>query len=765
MKRNRGLVGRAGKAKTSLYDNPWSRIFDKHDAISYAGEIPQRPQITGLTFSGDAWDSSTSTWYWGATINFNVVGTGLSGSYATVSYEIVNTAGINTNYFVSSLTGQMTTSTASGGTFQNKLNTQRFPVNGGDFQVKLWMGTNTSGTPDFTSSVYTIANFTISSSLPDVNEGSTATGTFTIGGIANTGLQGNNGFRIDAPSITTTDFLTAMTAASSYSNPSNHQKVQNFTIATARKDMLTEGSENFTINFRGYQFGDTSYNYFYSISGDGQTLTVLDTSYFDEATLSASSGNEGDSITVTVYAYGSLNEVVTVEVEGGTGTGDAADLTGVPSTVTLSSTSGSRNYGSFTCTIARDFLTEGSQTLRFKFSNSNQDVIGYSPYLTIGDTTTLSSITSDTTNINETDSATVNFTVNVTGGVGGQTYTQYYQLVEDSATHFALTEGDFTDSSLTGSFTINGSTNSGTFSKTARTDTYVEGPESFKVKLGNTTDTTLYIDTGLVINIQDTSATSSDPEPVNKYLRSKGLTGAQSGITTYLNSASKDMTSTTSSLYIPSGYSPKSSGNLTPTGTRYYWSDWGSDIFDGWGNFYIFDPATQTASAIGFSQVNQADGTITTETQTHHSKTFQMKHGWLVNGIFKLEISCTNDPAFSFVVGFYGNMGSDGSTQNVDRTSTQSWGTLNYNYNSQNNSSEFFYTHIIPRRKAVNDAISIDTTGMFTAISGSDNLAIWTGSLTHGVTCYFVKGSNNTTGANYDYIGNDIEIDTQNYYS
>ena len=83
------------------------------------------------------------------------------------------------------------------------------------------------------------------------------------------------------------------------------------------------------------------------------------------------------------------------------------------------------------------------------------------------------------------------------------------------------------------------------------------------------------------------------------------------------------MNSSTSSLYIPAGYSPKSTGTLTPTGTRYYWGDWGSDIFDYWGNFYIFNPADQTASAIGFSQVNQADGTITTETQTHHSKTIK----------------------------------------------------------------------------------------------------------------------------------------------
>ena len=767
MKRNRGLIGPKGKVKTTSTNSPWSRIFDQHDGVFYAGEIPQRPNITGVTFSGDGWDSSNNTWYWGANVDFNIQGTGLTGSYATVSYEIVNTAGINTNYFQSSLTGQLSVPSSTGGKFTNKLKTQRFPVNGGNFQVKVWLGTNTSGTPTFTSSVYTIADFTISTSMADVNEGQTATGTLTVGGLANSGIQYVR-TRVYSNNITTPDWTANMNQQYNYSSTvTNHQKVHSFTIGTAFKDVLNENNENFALVFQGYPLGDTSYNTFYSIGGDGDTVTIIDSSYFDEATLSASSGNEGDSITVTVYGYGSLNSVLTVEVEGGTGTGDAADLTGVPSTVTLSSTSGSRNYGSFTCTIARDFLTEGTQTLRFKFLNSQSQIVGYSGYLTIGDTTTLSSITSDTTNINETDSATVNFTVNVTGGVGGSTYTQHHSVAQDSATHFAIVASDFTDSSLQGTFSINGTTNVGTFSKTARTDTYIEGPESFKVKLGNTDDKSFHVDTGLVINIEDTSATSSDPEPITKFLRSKGLTGAQTGITTYTYVPSKDMAQNNSARQIPSGYNPRNpAGNLTPSNTpRYYWNDWGGDWFDQWGDFYIFNPADQTARYISFATEDGPDGTIYTETQTHYSETFQIKHGWVVQGIFKLEISCTSSETFSFAVGFYGNMGSDGSTQNADNTSTQSWGTLNYNYNSQNNTSEYFYVHVIPRVKSVNDAINIDTTGMHTNVYGNDNLAIWTDALTHGVTCYFVKGSNSTTGANYDWIGNDIEIDQLNYYS
>ena len=244
-------------------------------------------------------------------------------------------------------------------------------------------------------------------------------------------------------------------------------------------------------------------------------------------------------------------------------------------------------------------------------------------------------------------------------------------------------------------------------------------------------------------------------------LISKGLTGNQ-GFTMNVLTHNKDMTSVTNTYLIPATFNPSPSPTaLGPTGARYYWSDWGGDIFDGWGNFYIYDPISGTASFISFSSINGPDETVYTESQTHHGKTFTIKHGWVTQGIFKLDVEC-EDVTFNFSVGMYGNMGSDSSTQNSDRTYSASWGNLNYNYNSQLNTSEFFFTHFIPKVKSFNDGITNSgsnfTTNYFTAVSGSDNLAQYTGTLNVGATFYFVKGSNSTTGANYDWVANDIEL-------
>jgi hypothetical protein len=241
-------------------------------------------------------------------------------------------------------------------------------------------------------------------------------------------------------------------------------------------------------------------------------------------------------------------------------------------------------------------------------------------------------------------------------------------------------------------------------------------------------------------------------------LRSRGLTGSQ-GFTMYTIAPVKDMDSRTTE-YIPSGYNP-SSGNLTPTGTRYTWRDWSGDWFDYWGDFYIYNPATNTASYISFSDMNGPDEVVYTETQTHHNKSFTIKHGWVAQGIFKLDVEC-DDSTFQFSIGAYGNMGSDSNTQNTDMQYSASWGTLSYNYNSQSNSTEFFYSHFIPKLKAFNDGITLSS-GNFTsnfrsAIYGNDELALWSDTLTVGATMYFVKGSNSSSGAMYDWVANDIEL-------
>ena len=241
-------------------------------------------------------------------------------------------------------------------------------------------------------------------------------------------------------------------------------------------------------------------------------------------------------------------------------------------------------------------------------------------------------------------------------------------------------------------------------------------------------------------------------------LVSKGLTGSQ-GYTMNTIVPNKDMYQT-SGRAIPSGYNP-SSGSLTPSGNRYYWNDWNGDWFDGWGDFYIYNPSTTSASYISFANINGSDGTVYTETQTHHSKTFIIKHGWVAQGIFKLDVECS-DISFQFSIGAYGNMGSDGSTQNTDIQYAASWGPLSYNYNSQSGTNEWFYSHCIPKVKTFNDGITLSsgnfTSKFRTSISGSDNLALWTDTLRVGATFYFVKGSNSSSGAMYEWVANDIVI-------
>jgi len=246
-------------------------------------------------------------------------------------------------------------------------------------------------------------------------------------------------------------------------------------------------------------------------------------------------------------------------------------------------------------------------------------------------------------------------------------------------------------------------------------------------------------------------------------LVSKGLTGSQ-GYTMNTVVPTKDMNVKTTTREIPAGYSP-SSVNLTPTGNRYVWQDLGGDIFDNWGDFYIYNPLTDSATNISFANINGLDEIVYTETQTHHGKSFTIKHGWVTQGIFKLDVECS-DITFEFSIGMYGDMGFDGSGQVIDRQYSATWGTLSYNYSSQSDTGEWFYSHCIPKIKTFNDGITLsgsDFTSNFKTDEYFTNLALWTETLVLGATFYFVKGSNNSTGAMYDWVENDIEIDALEY--
>lgn len=224
---------------------------------------------------------------------------------------------------------------------------------------------------------------------------------------------------------------------------------------------------------------------------------------------------------------------------------------------------------------------------------------------------------------------------------------------------------------------------------------------------------------------------------------SKGLTGAQ-GFTLRTRFVAKDM-STGAVTAIPSGANPKNpAGTMNaPTGQVHTWSDWSSDIFDTWGRWYIYDTSTGLAEHIQFGTQNGPDGTVYTETQTHHSKTFTIIHGYVVEGIFKLDVECSDD-TFQFSIGMYGNMGSDGGTTNSDHQYTASWGKLSYNFNRDATTSDPLFIHFIPKEVAFNAGITLSGTNFTTnlntgTVGATDNMYVWSDPLKIGAIMYFVK--------------------------
>jgi hypothetical protein len=226
-----------------------------------------------------------------------------------------------------------------------------------------------------------------------------------------------------------------------------------------------------------------------------------------------------------------------------------------------------------------------------------------------------------------------------------------------------------------------------------------------------------------------TSLVWSKPTPVLKssnLISSNGLTVGASNM--------KDMTMTSSTYTTAAAYVP---GSNALSSRRTYWADWGGDIFDGWGFFYIYNPATGRFLSPLLTDINRENGYIATETFTLDGRTFTVKHGYPVTGIYKFDISVNDSNPFIF--GTDGQMGSNSATVNEDKTySTNIDGedvTIFYNYNVQiTNPLEAFYSYWVPY------VISEGTTKTYTDYRyDTDHLAIYSKLVTRGITVYMAK--------------------------
>ena len=241
-----------------------------------------------------------------------------------------------------------------------------------------------------------------------------------------------------------------------------------------------------------------------------------------------------------------------------------------------------------------------------------------------------------------------------------------------------------------------------------------------------------------------------NPANAQKYIMSLNRTSSfTSGGGGTAISVNKDMNAS-GNRQIPASVFP--SGNATtPSGTRYYWADWSNDVFDWWGDFYIYDQ-TGATNYITFGTMNGSDGTFYDETQTHGLKSYKIRHGWVTQGVFKMDITCT-DPTWGFTVGHYGNMGSDSSTTGGTNTASNYGFNLYFMWNRQSGSSyELFSVYMIP--KLYDTYLNWDwssTPGIRQGLIGNDNRAVWgQGWITHGFIIYYAKSTNIAANVAYD---------------
>lgn len=167
-----------------------------------------------------------------------------------------------------------------------------------------------------------------------------------------------------------------------------------------------------------------------------------------------------------------------------------------------------------------------------------------------------------------------------------------------------------------------------------------------------------------------------------------------------------------------------------------YWDDLGNDVFDDWGYFYLYDVENGKYYFPLINPQNQDDGIITTQTFNAFGRTFTIKHGWIVKGVFKFDISVAD--ALQFRFGAYGNMGSDGDeiTKNLTHIYTIDGNDriLHYRFDAEeDDDEEILYSYFIPKNNSENNTRPYDV------YYDDDDMSMVSKELTTGLTVYFGK--------------------------
>lgn len=280
-------------------------------------------------------------------------------------------------------------------------------------------------------------------------------------------------------------------------------------IRTLTADLLEEGQESFALEIRTDSTSGT-------VRATSETIIVNDTSVPTYSIVpNITSVNEGGSVTFTVTTTGVANGTTLFwNTQAVTGLITAGDFTdnAVSGTVTINNGTGTIVRG-----IRADNITEGTESFRLQLrTGSTSGVLrATSADVTINDTSMTPSyaVTPSVTSVNEGGSVT--FTVTTTNVPNGTTL--FWTTDPISGT---ININDFTDLTLSGSFTINNNTAS--IVRGIRADFNTEGTESFRLRIHTDSTAGTVRATSSIVTINDTSLT--DPNAVTGQVLFSGST-------------------------------------------------------------------------------------------------------------------------------------------------------------------------------------------------------------------------------------------------
>ena len=250
-------------------------------------------------------------------------------------------------------------------------------------------------------------------------------------------------------------------------------------------DGTAEADDSFTISVRRDNISG-------SVLGTSSTVTVADMSA--TVTPDTSSVNEGSSVIFTISSNVANGTTLYYTIDGVSGTVNSSDF--------ITATSGSFVYpttNTVTTTLSNDITTEGTETfnLNIRRSSTSGTIIGTSPLITINDTSKVTAtVTPSISTVNEGN--TVAFSVNTSPSVTG---TYYWSTNQISGT---INASDFSDGTLTGSFTITGGV--GNINRTLTSDLTTEGVEEFTISVRTNSTTGPILGTSSTVTISDTSS-------------------------------------------------------------------------------------------------------------------------------------------------------------------------------------------------------------------------------------------------------------------